>query len=171
MHVLDHDGGLIDASCVAVIAALRHFRRPEVKVEGEKVIVFTAEERVPVPLGMLHFPYCVTASFFVTASTRRRDHEGVGEEHAMVVIDATLQESRISAGEVVVTANKGGEVCQVAKLGGLPVDAVLLLRCVEMAAKKAGEVSKIVDGALKGEEYRRDKGGFLEKEGRAENER
>ena len=41
VHVLDADGGLLDACCVAVIAALRHFRRPDVSVQGEVVTIFT----------------------------------------------------------------------------------------------------------------------------------
>ncbi|RQM06054.1 hypothetical protein DH86_00002378, partial [Scytalidium sp. 3C] len=35
VHVLSHDGNLIDASCIAVIAALQHFRKPDTSIEGE----------------------------------------------------------------------------------------------------------------------------------------
>ena len=156
MHVLDHDGGLVDASCVAVIAALRHFRRPDVSVQGEEVTIYTPEERVPVPLAMLHYPYCVTMAFF----------EG-GE---VVVVDATLKEGMVSEGEVVVTANAQGEVCQIAKLGGVPTDALGLLRCVEVAAVKVREMGRVVDEALERDARRRDKGGVM-KELTAENDR
>ena len=37
VHFLDHDGGLVDAACVAVVAALLSFRRPDVEVRGEQV--------------------------------------------------------------------------------------------------------------------------------------
>jgi len=37
VHFLDHDGGLVDAACVAVVAALSSFRRPDVEVRGEQV--------------------------------------------------------------------------------------------------------------------------------------
>ena len=37
VHFLDHDGGLVDAACVAVIAALSAFRREDVEVRGEEV--------------------------------------------------------------------------------------------------------------------------------------
>lgn len=37
VHFLDHDGGLVDASCVAVIAALQNFRRPDIEIRGEEV--------------------------------------------------------------------------------------------------------------------------------------
>jgi hypothetical protein len=31
-----HDGGLLDASCIAIIAALQHFRRPDVSIAGRR---------------------------------------------------------------------------------------------------------------------------------------
>ena len=45
IHVLNYDGNLADATCVAAIAALRHFRRPDVSVDGESVVIHTASER------------------------------------------------------------------------------------------------------------------------------
>jgi len=37
VHFLDHDGGLVDAACVAVISALQNFRRPDIEIRGEQV--------------------------------------------------------------------------------------------------------------------------------------
>jgi exosome complex component RRP45 len=37
VHFLDHDGGLVDAASVAVIAALQNFRKPDVEIRGEQV--------------------------------------------------------------------------------------------------------------------------------------
>lgn len=156
VHVLDHDGGLVDASCIAVVAALQHFRRPEISVEGDQVTVYTSEERVPVPLSMLHHPFCVTISLF--------------REGQLLTVDATLQESRVSDGEVVVTANRQGEICQIAKLGGVPADAVLLLRCIELAAEKVAKLSNVVSEAVRKDTGKRNLGGLLA-ELSAENER
>jgi exosome complex RNA-binding protein Rrp42 (RNase PH superfamily) len=39
VHFLDHDGGLVDAACVAVVASLMSFRREDVEVRGEEVKV------------------------------------------------------------------------------------------------------------------------------------
>lgn len=39
MHLLNHDGNIIDAASVAGIVALCHFRRPDVSVQGEEVTV------------------------------------------------------------------------------------------------------------------------------------
>jgi exosome complex component RRP45 len=147
VHVLDYDGGLVDASCIGVIAALQQFRRPDVSVEGEEVTIFTLAERAPVPLSILHHPLCVTLSFL----------QG-GE---LVLVDATLQEQQLSEGEMVVTANRHGEICQIAKLGGVPADALLLLRYVEVALEKVKHLSRSISNALAEDEKKRNVGGVL----------
>ena len=85
-------------------------------------------------------------------------------------MDATLVEQQCSEGEVVVAANPQGEVCLVQKGGGGEVDALVLLRCVEVAMGKVRELGKMMDGALEKDLRRRDRGGMSE-ELRAENER
>lgn len=156
VHVLDYDGGLVDASCIAVIAALQHFRRPDVNIEGEDVTVYTLAERVPVALAMLHHPLCVTFSFF--------------EQGKMVVLDATLQEQQMSEGEMIVTANRHGEICQIAKLGGVPTDALALLRCVDVAVAKVRDMNKTIAGALEMDAMKKDPGRMIA-ELSAENDR
>ena len=44
LHVLNHDGNLIDACSMAAIAALAHFRRPDVTVSGEDVTIVSTGE-------------------------------------------------------------------------------------------------------------------------------
>lgn len=39
VHVLNHDGNLMDAASVAAISALSHFKRPEVAIQGRDVTV------------------------------------------------------------------------------------------------------------------------------------
>ncbi|KAL8737860.1 MAG: hypothetical protein Q9181_001302 [Wetmoreana brouardii] len=156
VHILSHDGSLLDASCIAVLAALRHYRIPDTTVKGGEVIVHSVEERNPIPLAMLHHPLCMTMALF----------EG-GEK---AVVDATLREQQCCEGEVVVTANKQGEVVQIAKLGGVAADALTVLNCVDLAVKKIRELDKIVEAALEKDAKKRDIGGLMA-ELRAENER
>ncbi|KAH0536810.1 hypothetical protein FGG08_006343 [Glutinoglossum americanum] len=134
VHLLDYDGGLTDASCIAVIAALQHFRRPDVSVEGENVTIHAMEERVPVPLSLLHHPICVTFSFFL----------GGG----IVLVDATLQEEMLRNGELTIALNRHGEICQIAKLGGVAVEALTFLNCTNIALVKAQEISRFISKKL-----------------------
>ena len=45
VHVLNYDGNVIDAASVAAIAALCHFRCPDVSVCGDDVVVHSPTER------------------------------------------------------------------------------------------------------------------------------
>ena len=155
VHVLDADGGLIDASCIAILAALRHFRRPDVSVNGEDVTIYTMAERVPVPLSIMHTPICMTFSFY---------HGG-----EVVILDADHKEEQVSEASMVLTANDF-ELCQIAKLGGVSIDPLTLLRCTDIAAIKAKEVNGFIAQRLSEDAIKRDVGGLLA-EMSAENER
>lgn len=39
VHFLADSGNMLDCACLAAIVALKHFRRPEVEVVGDQVIV------------------------------------------------------------------------------------------------------------------------------------
>jgi exosome complex component RRP45 len=165
VHVLSHDGNLTDAACLAVVAALRHFRRPDTAVERGELTVYTAAEREPVPLGWLHSPLCVTVSFF-----GEQEEGGVGGNGDIALLDATWLEEQVRVAACTISLNRHGEICQIAKLGGAPVEAVALLQCTNLALEKVKEFSKRLDQALAEDAKRRDKGGLMA-ELTAENDR
>lgn len=156
VHVMDHDGNLIDACALCILAALRHFRISDTSVKGGELTVFTPLERDPVPLALLHYPICVTQSFF--------------ENGTKSLVDATLVEQQCSEGDIAVGANAQGELVLVSKMGGIDVDALTLLRCIEIAMEKIRELGKMVAEALQKDAKMRDKGG-VRAELSAENER
>ena len=88
----------------------------------------------------------------------------------MVLIDATLKEEQVREGEMIVTMNRYGEVCQIAKLGGVPMDALALLNCTNVALVKVQEMTKIMSKKLEDDARARNLGGLIE-ELSAENER
>lgn len=147
IHVVDHDGGLVDAACIAVIAGLQHYRRPDVSVEGEKVTVYSSREREPVPLSMLHHPFCVTFSYY--------------DEGDITLLDTTLSEEQVREGEIIITMNRHGEICQIAKYGGIPVDPLLVLKCTKAALPKVQELSSFVQRKLEEDSKKRDAGGLM----------
>lgn len=157
VHVMSHDGNLIDASCFAVVAALRHFRKPDTSIEGGVLTIYTPAEREPVPLGWLHSPFCVTFSFF-------------GDEGETTLLDATLLEEQVRVGSCTISLNRHGEICQIAKLGGTPVEAVVLLQCTSVALTKVKDLSTFLDKMLAEDAKRRDRGGLVA-ELSAENDR
>lgn len=154
--MLDHDGNLVDASCLALVAALMHFRRPDVEVHGEEVTVYGLREREPIKLQMQHQPFCITTSYY--------------DGGDIMLQDASLLEEQCRDGEIVISINRFGEVCQIAKYGGVPVDGLSILTCTKTALEKAKMMDKLVKAKLEEDEKRRDAGGLIA-ELSAENER
>lgn len=64
IHVMNHDGNLIDAAILAALGALCHFKRPDVTLEGRQVTVHSYEDRDPVPLTILHHPLSLSFALF-----------------------------------------------------------------------------------------------------------
>ncbi|KXJ97500.1 ribosomal protein S5 domain 2-type protein [Microdochium bolleyi] len=156
LHVLSHDGNLIDAACLAVVAALRHFRKPDTSMDGEVLTIYTPAEREPVPLSWLHSPFCITFSFY------GEDGAGGGDgEHEIVLLDATLLEEQMRASSCTISLNRHGEICQIAKLGGAAVEPTVLLQCASAALQKSKELSSFLDQKLAEDGKQRDKGGLL----------
>ncbi|KAH7379398.1 ribosomal protein S5 domain 2-type protein [Phaeosphaeria sp. MPI-PUGE-AT-0046c] len=147
VHIIDHDGGLIDASCIAVMAALQHFRRPDVTVEGEKATILGIRERDPIPLSILHQPLCVTFSYY--------------SEGELFLVDANLAEEQVRSGEVIITMNRHGEICQIAKYGGATMDPLAMLQCTNVALQKVTELSKFIQKRLDEDAKQRDAGGLM----------
>ncbi|KAL5612833.1 hypothetical protein BROUX41_004085 [Berkeleyomyces rouxiae] len=157
VHVLSNDGTLVDAACLAMVAALRHFRRPDTTIEGGVVTVYTAAEREPVALSWLHSPLCVTFGFY-------------GDDGKTVLVDATLLEEQLRQSAFCISLNKHGEICHLIKMGGLAVEATDMLQCGALAMEKVKELTNLLELKLKEDTKRRDKGGFMA-ELRAENDR
>ncbi|PNY24021.1 Exosome complex component rrp45 [Tolypocladium capitatum] len=157
LHVLSHDGNLLDTACLATVAALRHFRKPETSMDGEALTVYTPAEREPVALSWLHSPFCVTFSFF-------------GDDGDTVLLDTTWLEEQLRISSCIFSLNKHGEICQVSKLGGGDIDAPIFVQCAQTALSKSKEFTDLVDRKLAEDAKRRDKGGLMA-ELTAENER
>ena len=96
VHVVDLDGGLVDCCCLAIMAALHHFRLPEAIVRDGKVTVYTLEEKVPVPLNLTKLPLSITFSVF--------------EGGRILLLDPTTKEEAVSDGTVIVALDKTGEI-------------------------------------------------------------
>jgi ribonuclease PH len=145
VHVLDHDGNLADCACLATVAALSHFRRPDVTVVGDVVTVHSVDDRQPVGLVLHHVPVSVTFCFIADA--------------ALCVCDPLLREEQAADATLSVTVNAHKEVCCLQKAGGLPIPQEAVLRCASVAVHKATELTALLRQTLKQEEERANKRG------------
>lgn len=157
LHFLNNDGNLLDAACLALTAALRHFRRPDVQVTGEDIRVFSTRERVPVPLQMSHLPICLTFSFFQQTKDGK-EHQQDGGDGRVVLVDASREEERLRSGELSITMNKNRELSQLNKAGGVAVTPDVLMTCLAIAFVKTQELTQSIEEAveadLRGKEER-----------------
>ncbi|KAG4303498.1 hypothetical protein PCANB_000215 [Pneumocystis canis] len=134
VHYLDHDGSLVDATCIAIVAALLHFKKPAITIKGEEITIHSFEERVPVPLILTHTPICVTFSFF--------------NKGQILLMDTTLQEEKLREGSMVITLNKNKEICQISKAGGITIGTHLILKCLQLALDKTLEITDYLNKKL-----------------------
>ncbi|NWQ73883.1 EXOS9 protein, partial [Columbina picui] len=145
LHLLNHDGNIIDAAGIAGIVALCHFRRPDVSVQGEEVTVYTPEERDPVPLSIHHMPICVSFAFF---------HQGT-----YLLVDPSEREERVMDGLLVMAMNKHHEICTIQSSGGIMLVTDQVLRCSNITAVKVAEITELIQKALENDQKVRKEGG------------
>lgn len=195
VHYLDYDGGLIDASCAGVIAALLHFRLPDTSIDGENVIVHSIDERPPVPLSVLHVPISSTWVFVALAKTENDDDDddkmkrtiegdqSVNEDddemnvdtgnneaaddtalkidvgvRKVALLDPTAAEQDLSHGEIIITANKNREICQITKAGGMLLSSEDVCEYAETAFNRALRITTKIQDELKRDFETRNKG-------------
>jgi exosome complex component RRP45 len=117
---------LIDCATIATVAALLHFRRPDVTVIGQEVTIHTLEERHPVPLTLHHIPICVSFAFFSQGNR--------------LLVDPNRLEERLCDGDMTITVNTHRELCALFKAGGSPLPPHQLLHCMELASKQGADI-------------------------------
>lgn len=64
INVLNYEGNILDCASIAALAALAHFRRPDVTSDGEEFIIHNVQQRDPIPMVIHHYPVCITYSVF-----------------------------------------------------------------------------------------------------------
>ncbi|GAB4822397.1 hypothetical protein N2152v2_009443 [Parachlorella kessleri] len=138
IHVLDHQGNLVDACGLSALGALMVFRRPDVTVgggeDGQAVTVHSPEVREPVPLSIHHLPVPVSFAFF--------------EGGSLMVVDPSLKEEAASSGGLTVTLNLHGELCAVQKAKGVGLPASEIMRCIRVAGQKVEDLTNKLKKAL-----------------------
>lgn len=122
LNVLNSDGNLAGCCSIAALAALMHFRRPDVTTAGEQVIIHTLEEKDPIPLSILHLPVAVSYAVF------NKDQ---------VIVDPTNLEERVAQTEMILGINTYRELCALHLAGIAVADKELLLRTSQRASQSA----------------------------------
>ncbi|KHJ93137.1 prefoldin, alpha subunit [Oesophagostomum dentatum] len=141
VRVLDDDGALLDCASVAAVAALYHFRRPNVTVQPNHTIIHSEYEQALVPLNIYHMPICVSFGFTKTGN--------------YVVIDPTDKESQCLYGCLVIACNKRREVCALHQSTNLILSTSTIEACVKRAMQRAVDLSELVSTVIKDDATKR----------------
>jgi len=155
IHALADAGGLLDCASLACAASLRHFRRADVEVGANDVIVHPPALRAPVPLALHHTPYCITFAFYRAAppdrSTSKKSGVAEGESDESdetaprVLLDPAGLEHRLAQGMLQLALTPQRELAVVQKAGGLPLAPGVLMGAIQVAARRARELETWLD--------------------------
>lgn len=135
VNILNYEGNAVDCASVACLAALAHFRRPDVTSTGNgEIIVHTAAEKALIPMVILHFPVCVSFGIF---------HNG-----KLAIADPSKLEERVSEANIVFGINSYKELCGLHLGGTTLTNPQLLLRCAEKGTKRARKLVDLIKETL-----------------------
>ncbi|EDW86478.1 uncharacterized protein Dwil_GK14785 [Drosophila willistoni] len=140
--VLNHDGNLYDASTVAALAALMHFRRPDVTFLDEEIRIYSDKERELIPLLFLHYPVSVTYCLYKSNSH-------------YPYVDPILLEENAADSIIVLSFNSYNELCSLNAGGSTPTKAGIIMQCARNAAKRSKSLVDFLKKALLLDEQRR----------------
>lgn len=140
MHVLDDFGNLTDCCSIGAITALHHFKRPDVTISGEAVVIHPTKEKEPVSLSIHHMPISITFAVF-----------GDG----LLVVDPQLKEEHTSNGRLTITLNAQHELCAMQKAGGIALPVQKIIEASMIAQVKVIEISDAIHAALTADKLQR----------------
>lgn len=117
VHVINDDGNVIDASCLAAIAALMTTIVPnEQRGIGENV-----------PLAMKEIPVGVTLA-------------KIGSK---IMVDPSLDEEAVCETKLTVVSSSDGSIAGMQKMGPTPFTEAEVLEAIDMACEKAAELREL----------------------------
>lgn len=122
IHMINHDGNLIDVSALAAVAALMRTKIPELedgKINREKL-----KEKLPIK----HIPITVT----------------VGKISDKFLIDPTKEEEQVLDSKLTVAVMEDGKICAMQKSGDQGLSEEETSRMIDLAIKKSKEIRKLL---------------------------
>lgn len=118
IHIINHQGNLLNASALASLVALMNTKIP--KLEDGKIIRKEYERKLP----LAHYPINVTVC-------------KVGERY---FFDPVLEEENIIDAKLSVTVREDDKICAMQKQGNKGIGFEEILKMVDLAIKKSREI-------------------------------
>ncbi|WP_457751070.1 exosome complex protein Rrp42 [Thermococcus sp.] len=131
VHVLDHDGNLLDATGIGAIAALLSTRIPKVVYNEETEEVEVFDEYEPLPVSRIPIP----VTFAKIGSN--------------LLVDPVLDEERVMDGRITITTDENAMISSVQKGEGGSFKLEEVMYAVDTAIEKASEIREKVLEVIK----------------------
>jgi exosome complex component RRP42 len=122
IHILNHDGNLVDAAALASVAALHNTRIP--KYENGEVIRGEYERKLPV----VNKPITVTVCKF----------------SGQLLVDPVLEEEKVIDSKLTVATLDNGYLCAMQKQGEKSLTLQDVEKIIELAFQKGDELRKLI---------------------------
>uniref|UniRef100_U5EZA1 Exosome complex component RRP45 n=1 Tax=Corethrella appendiculata TaxID=1370023 RepID=U5EZA1_9DIPT len=141
LNVLNYEGNIIDCASIAALTALAHFKRPDVTIAGDEVIIHTLAEKDPIQIVLHHYPVCVSYAIFNSGK--------------VAIADPTLLEERVAEATMIFGINSYRELCGLHLGGNTLTSSELLLKLATKAGNRAMLVVEKIKESLKLDEEKR----------------
>ena len=171
LTVLDDGGNIMDAAVLAAMASLRHYRKPQVEMDGNKdegetaastssqdtskPVLIPSHLREPTPLPLHHTPLAVSFAFIPFEDGRINSNSSssanmVSSSSGTVaaLIDPTNREELLQNGALTVGMNVHLEVCLLDYGGGCELPPTQLKDCWRKAESSIRQLCAMLEKSL-----------------------
>uniref|UniRef100_A0AAX7TMI1 Ribosomal RNA-processing protein 43 n=1 Tax=Astatotilapia calliptera TaxID=8154 RepID=A0AAX7TMI1_ASTCA len=126
---LDYDGNILDACVIALLAALKNTRLPEVTINKE---TSAPEVNLEKRRELQIHKHLVSASFCIF-------------DDSILIADPTAEEETLSTANLTVVTDEDDRLCSVHKPGGTSLSGERLQECISRATTRQREIQKLID--------------------------
>nr|CAH7729018.1 unnamed protein product [Callosobruchus chinensis] len=148
INVLNQEGNLLDCASIAALAALAHFRRPDVTCDGEEFVIHSIKQRDPIPMVIHHYPVCITYSVFSSG--------------LYILADPTLLEENVADAFLSIGLNAYKELCGLHLGGKADLSPEVIIQTANKAAVRASSIVQQIKDVIEqdNETRKQEKDGF-----------
>lgn len=129
---LDYDGNILDACIIALLAALKSTKLPEVTINEE---THAPEVDFAKKHNLTIHKHPVGASFCVF-------------DDSILFVDPTAEEMDVSTSQLTVVMDEEDRLCSLLKPGGTSLSGEKLQECISRATARQQEIHKLIDKVL-----------------------
>ncbi|XP_054611887.1 exosome complex component RRP43 [Dunckerocampus dactyliophorus] len=133
MMCLDYDGNVLDACTLALLAALKNTRLPEVVINADTC---SPEVNLEKRRRLKIVKHPVAASFCVF-------------DDSIVITDPTAEEEQLSTSQLTVVTDEEGRLCSMHKPGGTSLSGERLQEFINRATARQKEIQKLIKKVIK----------------------